>query len=213
MKKLITLLLVLVTLNGYTQTPIDYDNFDSDLASKIFAKEFLKFRDTINSFGSGNLFSVKHPETVEYPELKIPRWSDYLYQQVTLPNCDKLYTMGRNIYHIDREQWFKSNIDSIRKEYYNETPNIPEEQLLNARLRYSENAAATTHKFKTYEEIASYIILCWEKSITHRNGQRSILYDVWSYRHYDLKIQSMFSVCVKYNNHTDYTTVVMNFIK
>jgi hypothetical protein len=213
MKKVFSLCLVLITLNSYSQTPIDYNNFDTDLASKIFAKEFKKFRDTINAFGSGRLFSKNYPETVEYPELKIPRWSDYLYQQVTLPNCLELTKMGRNIYHVDREPWFKSNIGTIRKEYYRETPNIPEEQLLNARLSYSENAAATTRKFKTYEEIASFIILLWEKSITHRNGQRSILYDTWSYRHYNLKIQSMFSVCVKYNNYTDFTTVVMNFIK
>jgi hypothetical protein len=34
MKKLIILLLVLVTLNGYTQ-PIDYNNFDSKRAEEV----------------------------------------------------------------------------------------------------------------------------------------------------------------------------------
>ena len=42
MKKLITLLLVLVTLNSYSQ-PIDYNNFDNEIATLRLKEAFLNF--------------------------------------------------------------------------------------------------------------------------------------------------------------------------
>ena len=44
MKKLITLLLVLLTLNGYSQTPIDYDNIDYLLLDTLIIGEVNKRR-------------------------------------------------------------------------------------------------------------------------------------------------------------------------
>ena len=56
MKKLITLLLVLVTLNGYSQ-PIDYNNFDSKRAEEVLLETFQHFRDTIQYYVTGVLIS------------------------------------------------------------------------------------------------------------------------------------------------------------
>ena len=73
MKKLITLLLVLVSLNGYSQTPIDYNNFDTDLASQILGQKFIEFRDTITQYGHGaTLFDGWLPYLEDNRDLLVP---------------------------------------------------------------------------------------------------------------------------------------------
>jgi hypothetical protein len=213
MKKLITLLMILVSIGGFSQTPIDYNNFNTDTASMILAKVFLEFRDTAVSFGSGKPHAENYPAVAEFPELKTPRWSDYLYKEVSFVNCSELINAGKSIYHVDREEWFKSNIQKIREVYYEGYDKVPESRLLNARLHYSENGFKTNIKFDTYEELAKFMIDSWEKSIYHKNGQRVLLYDIWSFDEYGLKIKDLFSCCVMYNSMTGYTKSVINFIK
>jgi hypothetical protein len=214
MKKLISILSIFfVSVTGKTQTPIDYSNFNVELASKIMGDVFLKFRDTINCFSGGEPFTVSYPAIGLYPELKKPRWSDYLYKKVSEPNCKELSSYGNKAFHIDREEWFKTNITEIREEYYKGIPNVPKYRLENARLSYSENVFSYNGKFNTYEELASYAIKCWEKSTLHRCAQRGLMYDTFSYDEYGLRIQDIFSTCVMYNPSNGCTKIVINFIE
>jgi hypothetical protein len=205
--------LLLLPFSLFSQTKIDYNNFNVDTATKVFAKVFLEFRDTAVHFASGVPHVVPYPVLSESPELRRPRWSDFLYEQVSLPNCKELYKYGNHVFHVDREEWYKTNINTIRQEYYKGIKNVPQCQLENARLIYSENAFSTSKKFDTYEELASFIIMSWENSITHKCAQRGILYDSFSYKEYGLKIQDIFSCCVVYNPLNGHTKAVINFIE
>ena len=212
MKRVLTILFFL-PFYLFSQTKIDYNNFNVDTATKVFTKVFLEFRDTAVHFCGGVPHVEHHPVLSEFPELRRPRWSDFLYEQVSLPNCKELYKYSNKVFHVDREEWYETNIKTIRKEYYKGIKNVPQDELDNARLNYSENALSTSKKFDTYEELGSFIILSWEKSPSHKCGQRGVLYDTFSYNHYGLKIQDLFSCCVVYNPSNGYTKAVINFIE
>ena len=216
MKKVFSLCLVLITLNSNSQTPIDYDNFDSDLASKILGQKFIEFRDTINAFGSGRLFSENYPETVEYPELKIPRWSDYLYENLSKYNCGKMMENKRHESgHIDREKWFKSQqTKSDLGEIMFKGTIIPKSkwEVYTICMEYSENSCSLQSQFNTYEELALYMINGYENSIMHRCAQRGIMHDVTVYRSYGVKIYGLFSCCIMYDKETKITKSVLNMV-
>ena len=67
MKKLITLLLVLVALNSYSQ-PIVYNNFDSKRAEEVLFETFQHFRDTIQYYVTGDLISEVLKDIPNYKE-------------------------------------------------------------------------------------------------------------------------------------------------
>ena len=213
MKNLITLLIVLFSLNGFTQK-IDYTNFDNDLATKALAEAFLNFRDTIDCYGGGKKWNVTHPVVDSFPEMNKPRWSDWVYENISLPNCVEMSNNAKNVlYHVDRTDWYKGNEQLVRDVYYEGVPNVPQIIVRNARLRYSENIFMYTGEKETYQELATHMIVLWENSTHHRNAQRGLLYDTFSYKEYGLKIQDLFACCVIYNPYTKTTRSSINFIE
>ena len=217
MKKLITLLLVLVTLNGYSQTPIDYDNFDSDLASKILGQRFIEFRDTITQFGHGaSIFVDRLPYLKDNQDLLVPQWCDYLYENLSKYNCGKMMENKRHeAGHIDREKWFDSEkTKSDLGEIMFKGTIIPESEwgIYTYSMRYGENSCSLQSKFKTYEELALHIINGYENSIMHRCAQRGIIHDVTVYRSYGVKIYGLFSCCIMYDKETKITKSVLNMV-
>ncbi len=213
MKNLVILIISLNVTVGLSQK-IDYNNFDNKLATIILKESFLRFRDTINSFGNGEKWSKKHPEVELYSELNKPRWSDWLYETISLPNSYELINDNNlDPYHVDRSKWFKDNRDIIRVEYYKGVKDLPKIILENAMLGYSENAVSLDYQVDTYEQLAKIMIDSWEKSIYHRCAQRGLSYDVISYEDFGLKIQNLFSCSVLYNSKTGLTKAVINFIE
>lgn len=212
MKNLITLLFILTSLSGVSQK-IDYTNFDNDLATKALAEAFLNFRDTIDSYGHGKKWTEFHPEVDSLSHINKPRWSDWVYETFSLPNCEKMAKDGNNVpYHVDVKDYFRSNIDLVRKEYYEGT-NAPQNYKENSRLSYSENAISFNGKRDTYQDLANEMILCWEGSTYHRNAQRGLFFDTFGYSEYGLEIQDMFACSVIYNPQTGLTKAVINFIE
>ena len=217
MKKLITLLILLVTLNGYSQTPIDYDNFDTDLASQILGQKFIEFRDTITQFGHGaSIFVDRLPYLKDNRDLLVPQWCDYLYKNLSKYNCGKMMENKKHqAGHIDREKWFKSKQtkSDLGKILYEGTI-IPESEwgAYTTCMRYRENSCSIGGRFDTYEELGVYIISRYESSIMHRCAQRGVIHDATVYKHYNIKVYGLFSCCVMYDKETRVTKSVLNLI-
>ena len=217
MKKLITLLILLVTLNGYSQTPIDYDNFDTDLASQILGQKFIEFRDTITQYGHGaTLFDGWLPYLEDNRDLLVPQWCDYLYKNLSKYNCGKMMENKKHqAGHIDREKWFdsKQTRSDLGKILYGGTPLLENEwSVYTSSMRYRENSCSLRSKFKTYEELALHIINGYENSIMHRCAQRGVIHDVTFYKYYNIKVYGLFSCCVMYDKETRVTKSVLNMI-
>lgn len=213
MKKVLVYLMLLNSLSGFSQK-IDYNKFDSNLATKALAKAFNNFRDTISTFGGGEKWNVAYPEVDLFPFMNKYRWSDWLYNTISLPNCTQLNNDYKfSPFHVDKEQWFKGNINLIRKEYFKGLKNMPKIETERARLTYSENAVTIGGKYETYEELANHMIKVWEKSDLHRCAQRGLGYNVCLYKRCGLKIQNIFSCCVMYNPNNGLTKAVINFIE
>ena len=149
MNKLVTLIFLLNSVIVFCQK-IDYNNFDNKMATNALKNAFMGFRDTINSFGGGNKWNVDYPEVDSFPEMNKPRWSDWLYNTISLKNCSELINdYNLDPYHVDKSEWFKVNKDLIRKEYYKDFNDIPSDLLNNARLAYSENAISLDYEVET----------------------------------------------------------------
>ena len=217
MKNLITLLIVLFSLNSYSQTPIDYDNFDTDLASKILGQKFIEFRDTITQFGHGaSIFVDRYPYLKDNRDLLVPQWSEYLYENLSKYNCWKMMeNKSHQAGHIDREKWFDSEQtrSDLGKILYEGTP-IPESEwsVYTSSMSYGENSCSLRSKFKTYEELALHIINGYENSIMHRCAQRGIIHNSVAYKYYDIKVYGLFSCCVMYDKETHVTKSVLNMV-
>jgi len=198
-------------LNG---DKIDYNNFDQNLATKALAKAFLNFRDTIDCFQSGEKWETSYPETKLFPELTKPRWSDWVYQNISLHNTKEMIKNPYNkAYHVDREKWYLSNKDLVRKEYYKGIKNVPTNYVEGSFLTYSENTVCYGGQMETYQDLANLIIKTWDESISHSCALRGSTHDVFGYSFYGLKIQDMFACCVMYNPNTKLTKASINFIE
>ena len=213
MKNLLFFLCVTITIVGYGQK-IDYKNFDQNVATKILAETFLKFRDTIDCFQSRTKWLIVYPESSLFPEMNKPKWSDWVYENISLFNTKEMINHPYNeAYHVDREEWYLSNKDVVRKEYYRGIKNVPNERIENAFLSYSENTFSSNSHEETYQDLANNIIKAWEESITHSSAMRGLFYDTFSYKRYKLKIQDLFACCVMYNPSTRLTKGSINFIQ
>ena len=197
------------------QTKIDYANFDNDLATKILGQKFIEFRDTITLLGSGLVFTNLRPEIVSNPDLMIPKWSDYLYNNTSNPNCSKIIKEGHSARHIDVSKWFYSEdakweIAQIKFK----GSKVPKSSWvpLSSYLVYNENVCSLMDKLNTYEELASYIITLWETSKEHRRAQRGYTYDTLSYKKYNEKIYGIFSCKVIYDKNSGVTKAVLNMV-
>ena len=215
MKNLILSLFLLYNLNLFSQTAIDYNNFDNDLATKILAQKFIDFRDTITQLGSGLVFTKVNPEIINNPDLMIPKWSDYLYDNTSNPNCSILIKEGHSVRHIDVSAWFysditKSKISQIR---FSDTK-VPKSSWLplSSSMIYRENVCSLMDELKTYEGLATYIITLWENSKEHKRAQRGYTYKILAYRKYNEKIYGIFSCKVMYDKNTGVTKSVLNMV-
>jgi len=215
MKNLIVIFFFLIGVSVFSQTKINYNNFDNDLATKILAQKFIEFRDTITQLGGGLVFTKVNPEIESNPDLMIPKWSDYLYQNTSKPNCDIIINEGYTVRHVDVSSWFynektKKQISVIKFK----GSEVPESSWLSlsSYMVYKENACTLMDKFKTYEELASYILMLWEKSPAHKRAQRSYTYDTLSYKKYGEKIYGIFSCRILYDKETGITKSVLNIV-
>ena len=216
MKNLIVIFFFLIGVSVFSQTKINYNNFDNDLATKILAQKFIEFRDTITQFGGGNtLFTDSRPELKDNQDLLIPKWSDYLYDKTSKPNCNELNKVGHSVWHVDVSKWFysettKSDISKIKFQ----GSKIPQNLWVphSSSLVYNENVCSLMDKFKTYEELAVYIITLWENSPLHRDVQRGITHSHVCYKKYNEKIYGIFSCRVTYNPNFGTTKSVLNIV-
>ena len=215
MKNIFLSFFFLLGFGVHSQTKIDYNNFDNDLATKILAKKFIEFRDTITLLGSGLVFTNLHPEIVSNPDLMIPKWSDYLYNNTSNPNCSTIIKEGHSARHIDVSKWFYS--DNTKFEIAQikfKVSKVPKSSWvpLSSYLVYNENVCSLMDKLNTYEELASYIITLWETSKEHRRAQRDYTYDTLSYKKYNEKIYGIFSCKVMYDKNSGVTKAVLNMV-
>ena len=218
MKKLITLLLVLVTLNGYSQTPIDYDNFSTEIATLKLKEAFLHFRDTITTYGSYNEHKHldKYPILKEKKHLMLPRWSEWIYDNISVRNTKELIKTT-SLYHPDIKEWLENHHKDMVNAYYE--GNIHEDVELfkeTCVIMYSENAVRVPIKnneirYNTYEELATTILLTYETSMNHRCLQRSPMLSS-GFRFGD-ESNSIFACCVMYNKNTKQVKSTINFIR
>ena len=216
MKNIIQILFFLIGINLYSQTVIDYKNFNNDLATKILAQKFIEFRDTITQFGGGNtLFTDSRPELKDNQDLLIPKWSDYLYNETSKPNCNELNKVGHSVWHVDVSKWFYSDNTTLKiSQIRFSGSKVPKSSWLSlsSSMIYRENVCSLMDKLKTYEELATYIITLWENSKEHKRAQRGYTYDTLSYTKYNEKIYGIFSCRVIYNSNFGTTKAVLNMV-
>ena len=215
MKNLIVIFFFLIGVNVFSQTKINYNNFDNDLATKILAQTFIEFRDTITQFGSGLVFTNVNPEIIKNPDLMIPEWSDYLYDNTSNPNCSILIKEGHSFRHIDVSTRFYSDNTTLKiSQIRFSGSKVPKSSWLSlsSSMIYRENVCSLMDKLKTYEELATYIITLWENSKEHKRAQRGYTYDTLSYTKYNEKIYGIFSCKVMYDKNTGVTKSVLNMV-
>jgi hypothetical protein len=214
MKKILIIILISVSLYVKSQK-IDFNNFNSEIATKVLAETFLNFRDTIDCYRSGQKWSENHPEILLYPELTKPRWSEWVYKTISLPNCKDMVSNPTTIsYHIDRSKWYEDNSKLIRKEFYKSYKDIPKILYESSFIDYVENVYTFYNcKLETYQELAERTIKNWDGSIRHSCAIRGLSHDVVAYEKYKLKIRTMFACCVLYSKETKITRICLNFIE
>ena len=219
MKNLITLLLVLVTLYGYSQTPIDFDNFSTEIATLKLKEAFLHFRDTITTYGSHNEYKHldKYPILKEKKHLMLPRWSEWIYKNISVRNTNELIRTT-SLYHPDIKEWLEIHYEDMVNAYYDGNTHEDVESFKETCvIMYSENAVRVPIKdnedrYNTYEELATTIILTYEKSMNHRCLQRSPMLSSGLEVVGD-ESNAIFACCVMYNKNTKQVKSSINFIR
>ena len=219
MKKVFSLCLVLITLNTNSQTPIDYDNFSSEIATLKLKEAFLHFRDTITTYGSRN----EHKHLEDYPILKekkhlmLPRWSEWIYDNISVRNTKELIRTT-SLYHPSIKEWLEIHHDDMVNAYYDGNTHKDVERFKETCvITYSENAVRVPIKinedrYNTYEELATTIILTYEKSMNHRCLQRAPMLS----NGLDVvgdESNAIFACCVMYNKNTKQVKSTINFIR
>ena len=221
MKKLITLLLVLVTLNSYSQ-PIDYNNFDTEIATLRLKEAFLNFRDTMTTYGSNNEYKHldDYPVLNEKKHLIFPRWSEWVYKNISIPNTTEL-SNTTSLYHPDIEEWLELHqedmVNAYYKDYYKGDKNLQWFKETSY-ITYSENAIRVPielveDRYITYEDLATTIILTYEKSKNHRCQQRSPMLRNGKILGLNGVTNAIFGCHVMYNNKTKQVKSTINFIR
>jgi len=211
MKKIITSLILLVSLNGYSQ-PIDYNNFDNKRAEEVLFETFQHFRDTIQYYGTGILISTKLNDIPNYRDKMKLYWSDRVYNLISKPNTEEVIRQNR-LHHVDRQSWWD---DENNKKPFAEDVYVKHDGEFGIpvySLNYTENGLYSTQKYKTYQEMAIDMILVWESSDIHKCAQRSNLFDTYEYRVWgDDKItsKSQMACCVRYEKGKFWA--FMNFV-
>ena len=144
MKHLITLLLVILTLNGYSQTPIDYDNIDYLLLDTLIIAEVNKRRVSL-----GNP-KIKYSPTIR-KGISIHQTNILVNEERSYhPNSDSLY----NEMFVDIK---KECSEKYNKSIYCTTSETEVCIMLPAVI------------VKTYEELSIYMVDMWETSKPHKD--------------------------------------------
>jgi len=219
MRQLITLLLVLVTLNGYSQTPIDFDNFSVEIATEKLKEAFILYRDTITTYGAYN--EHNHYEKFTFlndkKEMMIPRWSEWVYDNISQPNVSEVIN-SNSFYHPDRVKWYRSNKETVINEYYKGIYDTDSIENIVSRPEYEENlyygkfSGSTPIDVKTYEDLAKKIIMCWEGSRDHRCTQRQPLFSRYRYPKYGDETTGLFACCVMFDKENKKIIASLNLI-
>ncbi len=218
MKKILTLLLVIITSVGYSQ-PIDYSNFDDKLADKALAEAFLHFRDTIPpAYADGRLWADYFPEMKTHPDLTLLVWSDNVSELISKPNCYEMVRLDLKYKnkHPDREEWWlrEENTEIFSVETYKNVkdPQIRELLTNTDAVGYTECVIFSPNHRSTYQELAADLIKCWDNSFSHRMFMRGTYYQKYSFDTYNLKVLGLFACSVSYNPYSKSTYAALNII-
>jgi len=210
MKKLIYTLILFISSSVYSQT-IDYNNFDERKASLALADAYLNFRDTITCHALGvpeSNYSIMSPDLNKNKLLRKVVWNEWVYKNVTQKNCEYAMSLGDNLIHKDVEKWYKENQSLITKEV------LKGRKYSNPIHKVAYNEVMFQHKstkYKTYEELASAIIRCLDKSDIHSGIIRGRKYSVTEYRN-GVVLTAAFASNVKYDKNINYIKAVINII-
>jgi hypothetical protein len=204
--KFFVLVLVMIT-NTFFSQKIDYNNFDVMLASKVLFEKMNYFRDTITQTGYGAQFDSVFFETKKDRSLRKLYWSDNVFNLFSKPNCLENIRIG-DLHHIDHKEWWnnKNNRKIFSDDVY---VFVPKNVVKTYQFTYSENCGVLYQKFETYQELADFMIMCWEKSYFHRCKQRSGLYSTYLVES-GCKVRTASACCVQYENGR--TWFFINFI-
>lgn len=211
MKKLIYTLILFISSSVYSQI-IDYNNFDERKASLALADAYLNFRDTITCHALGvpeSDYSLMSPDLNKNKLLRKVVWNEWVYKNVTQKNCEYAISLGDNLIHKDVEKWYKENQSIITKEV------LKGRKYSNQFHKVAYNEVMFQHKstkYKTYEELASAIIKCLDKSDVHSGIIRGGNYSISEYRN-GVVLTAAFASNVKYDKSINYIKAVINIIE
>jgi hypothetical protein len=211
----VNLLLIFLLFFGnyqFAQTAIDYNNFDERKASLALADAYLNFRDTITCHALGvpeSNYSIMSPDLNKNKLLRKVVWNEWVYKNVTQKNCEYAMSLGDNLIHKDVEKWYKENQSLITKEV------LKGRKYSNPIHKVAYNEVMFQHKstkYKTYEELASAIIRCLDKSDIHSGIIRGENYSISEYKN-GVVLTASFASNVKYNKNINYIKAVINIIE
>jgi hypothetical protein len=212
MKTKFFLILILISSNFLLSQKIDYKNFDEKRASLVLAEIFLKFRDTITTH-SLNCKTAKYsdisPDLNKNKNLRKLRWNEWMYENISIKNCQKIMDMGSKIEHPDIQSWFESNHNVIKKEVLkNYKCNFQTYRISYSEVMFQHNSS----KYETYEELAVSIIHSLDKSSSHSSILRGRHYSIKEYEKNSV-LTAAFACSVKYDIKTNYVKSSLNIIK
>ena len=210
MKHLLLILTLFIGFGFFSQT-IDYSNFDERLASLSLAKAFCNFKDTTTThdlYLDYAKYSEMSPDLMKNKSLRKIRWNEWIYNNISTKNCDKVMGMGSKINHPDIEKWIESNQKLITKEVTkNQKTYYSEHRISYSEVLFQHNSK----KYKTYEELANEIIKTLDKSRSHSGLMRGKEYSVSEYEK-GFILTSAFACSVKYDKNINYIKCAINII-
>lgn len=146
MKKLITLLLTLITLTTYSQV-IDYDNFDAELIDSLVFVEINEYRE---SYGNPKLV---------YSDVLRDNLSTYI-TGVLVEQQTAGHPKGKHILNKISVDVY----DEIQSQYQNKTLKYE----VDAYSEVSMLTCVTPDRFVTYQDLAKYLVKSWDNSPGHQ---------------------------------------------
>tara|TARA_R100001198_G_C5127691_1_gene147405 strand:- start:72 stop:656 length:585 start_codon:yes stop_codon:yes gene_type:complete len=146
MKKLITLLLTLITLTTYSQV-IDYNNFNAELIDSLV---FVEINDYRESYGNPKLI---------YSDVLHDNLSTYI-TGVLVEQQTAGHPKGKHILNKISVDVY----DEIQSQYQNKTLKYE----VDAYSEVSMLTCVTPDRFVTYQDLAKYLVKSWDNSPGHQ---------------------------------------------
>ena len=214
MKKIVLILFLILISNFYSQK-INYDNFDIVLANDALSVSFLKYRDTITHLTSNPKYSysIYAPEMNNVKGIRNPLKSDILYKNYSFSNCSKLLCSNSSD-HIDVTESFKKDKQKFIEEGFKYEKNISEKIINTSRVNYGEVLfICEDKKFDTYQELADFIILSFDKSSSHSSILRGQMHSNYLLETYNITtVTGLFSCCVLYDKNKNKFISTINIV-